>query len=58
MGFDVSRIPLVHEALGGALLATGHLERVERVLDGPPWSRRFTPPRSWPSLSADEPRVA
>ena len=58
MGFEVAKIPLVHHALGGALLATGQLDRVERVLDGPAWSTPFTPPKSWPSLLPEVERVA
>jgi uncharacterized protein (DUF362 family) len=53
MGFDPARIPLVREALGAALLSTGGLAALERVLDGPPVQRRFLPPRSWPSLLGD-----
>ena len=52
MGFDPALIPLVREALGGALLPTGELARLERVLDGPAPGRNFVPPRSWPSLLA------
>jgi uncharacterized protein (DUF362 family) len=50
MGFDPTKIPLLAGALDGALLPTGHLGRVERVLDGPAPDRAFRPPRAWPSL--------
>ncbi|MFO0617599.1 MAG: DUF362 domain-containing protein [Polyangiaceae bacterium] len=50
MGFDPLAIPLVRESLGGALLPSAELERVERVLDGPRPTHVFRPPRSWPSL--------
>ncbi len=50
MGFDPGRIPLVRESLGAALLPTGELAQLERVLDGPAPARRFVSPRSWPSL--------
>ncbi|MGA7123101.1 MAG: DUF362 domain-containing protein [Polyangiaceae bacterium] len=58
MGFDPALVPLVREALGGALLPTGDLVGLERVLDGPAPSRNFVPPRSWPSLLASLARVA
>jgi hypothetical protein len=50
MGFDLTLVPMVREALDGAILPTGHLGAIERVLDGPAPARRFAPPRSWPSL--------
>jgi hypothetical protein len=54
MGFEPSRIPLVRESLGGALLPTGiRRECVHEVLGGP-FTRRFRPPRSWPSLRVPE----
>ncbi|AUX26501.1 hypothetical protein SOCEGT47_070700 [Sorangium cellulosum] len=50
MGFDPARIPLVREALGGALLPGSRLDDVEHLVDGPAPTHRFRPPRSWPSL--------
>jgi len=50
MGFDPQRIPLIREALAGALLPTGELSQLELIQDGPPLAHRFTAPRSWPSL--------
>jgi uncharacterized protein (DUF362 family) len=50
MGFDPESIPMIHEALGDALLPNSDARTVERVLDGPAFTYRFTPPRSWPSL--------
>jgi uncharacterized protein (DUF362 family) len=50
MGFEPMKIPLVREALGGVLLPDGHLERIERLLDGPAPFRAFRPPRAWPTL--------
>lgn len=50
MGFDFTLVPMVREALDGAVLPTAHLSALERVLDGPVPARRFAPPRSWPSL--------
>jgi uncharacterized protein (DUF362 family) len=47
MGFDPAKIPLVREALRDA----SERDAGERVIDGPPLSRRFVPPRSWPSLA-------
>ncbi len=51
MGFAPDLIPLVRESLGGALLPSGIREDIDRVVDGPAPSRRFVPPRSWPSLA-------
>lgn len=51
MGFDSQRIAMIREALGGKLLATGMLDQLEQVLDGPAPSRHFKPPKSWPSLA-------
>lgn len=53
MGFDPMRIPMIRESLGGILLPTGDLERVERVVDGPSPTRVFRAPQAWPSLSSD-----
>ncbi len=50
MGLDPARIVMIREALGGKLLPGGRLEALEEVLDGPAPTRRFKPPRSWPSL--------
>lgn len=50
MGLDPEKIVMIREALGGKLLSTGRVESLDEVLDGPRPSRRFTPPRSWPSL--------
>jgi uncharacterized protein (DUF362 family) len=58
MGFDPTLIPLVREALYGTLLPTGQPATLERVLDGPSATRRFVPPRSWPSLLEGAARVA
>jgi uncharacterized protein (DUF362 family) len=55
MGFDPTRIVMIREALGGALLPGANLAEVEHVLDGPAPSRPFKAPRSWPSLL---PRIA
>jgi hypothetical protein len=52
MGLDPEKIVMVREALGGKLLPGGQLSLLEEVLDGPAPTRRFKPPRSWPSLSA------
>jgi uncharacterized protein (DUF362 family) len=51
MGLEPSKIVMIEEALGGKLLPTGRLSGLEEVLDGPAPTRRFKPPRSWPSLS-------
>jgi uncharacterized protein (DUF362 family) len=58
MGFDPLVIPMVREALGGALLPTGELDKLVRMLDGPAPTRRFKPPRSWPSLLDGAPKIA
>lgn len=50
MGFDPERMPMIREALGGALLPGALLSEVEHVMDGPAPPRPFKPPRSWPSL--------
>ena len=50
MGYDPMLIPMIREALGGALLPSGEIAGLERVLDGPEPARAFKPPRSWPSL--------
>jgi uncharacterized protein (DUF362 family) len=55
MGFDPDLVPVVRESLGGALLPSGELGKLDRVIDGPEPSRRFVPPRSWPSLVAPYP---
>jgi uncharacterized protein (DUF362 family) len=51
MGLDPARIVMIREALGGRLLPGGELDALDLVLDGPEPTRRFQPPRSWPSLS-------
>lgn len=58
MGFAPDRIPLVKESLGGALLPGGVLDEIDRVVDGRAPSRRFLPPRSWPSLAPAAPGEA
>lgn len=58
IGFDPARIPLVHEALAGRLLPTSWLDGIERIVDGPAWTRAFRPPRSWPRLLAAEESAA
>jgi hypothetical protein len=50
MGFDPTRIPLIGESLGRALLPSGEIDRIERVFVGPVPTHRFRPPRAWPSL--------
>ena len=50
MGYDPMVIPMIREALGGALLPSGEVAALDRVLDGPEPARFFKPPRSWPSL--------
>ena len=45
MGFDPDAIP------GSARAA--RLPLLSRTVDGPPFTRRFVPPRSWPSLLTD-----
>jgi len=50
IGFDPSRIPMIHQALGGTLLPSGRVEDLDMVAEGPPFKRPFRPPRSWPSL--------
>ncbi len=52
MGFDPERIVMIREALGGRLLPGGRIEALDEILDGPAPTRRFVPPKSWPSLSA------
>src|SRR5262249_28666043 len=52
MGLDPARLVMIREALGGRLLPGGKLDALDLVLDGPEPTRRFKPPRSWPSLSA------
>jgi uncharacterized protein (DUF362 family) len=52
MGFDPEKIVMIREALGGKLLPSGQLGELDEVLDGPAPTRKFKPPRSWPSLSA------
>jgi uncharacterized protein (DUF362 family) len=51
MGFEPARVPLVREALGGALLPSGRLEALDLAWDGPRPARPFVPPRSWPALA-------
>lgn len=50
MLLDPEKIPMIQGALGGALLATGDVTKLDRVLDGPAPTHAFKPPRSWPSL--------
>jgi uncharacterized protein (DUF362 family) len=52
MGLDPERVVMIREALGGKLLPGGQLALLDEVLDGPPPTRRFKPPRSWPTLAA------
>lgn len=52
MGFEPTAIPLVKEALGGALLPSGELAKLDSVRVGPAFTRGFRPPRSWPSLAS------
>lgn len=50
MGLDPEKIVMIREALGGKLLPGGAMDALAEVLDGPAPTRRFLPPRSWPSL--------
>src|SRR6185369_10783263 len=50
MGLDPARIVMIREALEGKLLASSRASELDEVLDGPPVTRRFKAPRSWPSL--------
>jgi uncharacterized protein (DUF362 family) len=50
MGFNPAGIPLIREALEGALLPSSDISRVDHLVDGPPPTHLFRPPRSWPSL--------
>jgi uncharacterized protein (DUF362 family) len=50
MGFDPGKIAMIREALGGTILPSGRIEALAEVVDGPAFTRRFRPPRSWPSL--------
>lgn len=50
MLLDPTKIPMIQASLGGALLATSEIAKLERVLDGPAPTHEFVPPRSWPSL--------
>jgi uncharacterized protein (DUF362 family) len=51
MGLDPGRVVMIREALDGKLLPGSRLDALDEVLDGPTPTRRFRPPRSWPSLS-------
>jgi len=55
MGFPIQSMPMLWEALGDALLPDSTLAALEHTQDGPPLSRPFVPPKSWPSLSVPEP---
>lgn len=54
MGFDPEKIVMVREALNGGLLPGANLDDVESTLDGPTPTRKFKPPKSWPSLLTAE----
>ncbi|WP_050436296.1 DUF362 domain-containing protein [Chondromyces crocatus] len=51
MGLDPLTIVQVREALDAGL-APGGLAELEEIVDGPLGTRKFRPPRSWPSLLA------
>jgi uncharacterized protein (DUF362 family) len=51
MGFDPLKIAMIREALGGKLLRGSDLAAMEEAWEGPAATRRFRPPRSWPSLA-------
>jgi uncharacterized protein (DUF362 family) len=52
MGFDPAKIVMIREALGGKLLPGSAAGAIEETWEGPPATRRFVPPRSWPTLAA------
>jgi hypothetical protein len=53
MGYGERSIRMIHRALAGtgrALLPTSDLARLRVVIDGPPPTGTFVPPKTWPSL--------
>ena len=55
MGYGEDSVPMVRRALAqanGALLPSSDLDLLRVVLDGPPPTGTFVPPKTWPSLKA------
>jgi hypothetical protein len=56
MGYGERSIRMIHRALAGtgrALLPSSDVAALRVVLDGPPPTGAFVPPKTWPSLVAD-----
>jgi uncharacterized protein DUF362 len=54
MGFEPERIPTIAQALSQPLLGPSLPNRIDERWNGPPVTRPFVAPRSWPSLGPPE----
>ena len=50
MGFNPERIVMIREAFNGGLLEASSLSDIDHIVDGAVPTRKFKPPKSWPSL--------
>jgi uncharacterized protein (DUF362 family) len=50
MGFPPDAVAQIRRALEARILPTSEIGKLERTVDGPEPTRRFKPPKSWPSL--------